>query len=136
MNIFELAKLSIQACGEAGIDHMVTGAFATNFYSIPRSTRDIDIVLDVGSPTKLNDLIDKLSGSVEFSNQVVYDTISWGKRHVGTTRKAPYLKVELFELFDHAFVISMFERKKKIHLIQLNIDTYSGGYYSSENMLG
>ncbi len=103
---------------------MVTGAFATNFYSIPRSTRDIDIVLDVVSPTKLNDLIDKLSGAVEFSNQAVFDTITWGKRHVGTTRKAPYLKVELFELFDDAFVMSMFERKKKIHLKQLNVDTY------------
>lgn len=32
----------------AGIAYMVTGSIAANFYSVPRMTRDIDIVIELG----------------------------------------------------------------------------------------
>lgn len=34
---------------EAGISYMVTGSIAANFYSQPRMTRDIDIVIDLSA---------------------------------------------------------------------------------------
>ncbi|MCB1099091.1 MAG: hypothetical protein KDN22_26200 [Verrucomicrobiae bacterium] len=40
MTIVELAVLSIEACEAEGIDHMLTGAFATSCYGIPRSDDD------------------------------------------------------------------------------------------------
>jgi len=124
MNIYELAKLSISTCAKVGVDHMLTGAFATNVYSIPRSTRDVDLVLDVSNVEDLYKVIDILSEEVEFPNQVVFDTITWGKRHVGTTKEKPYLKVELFELFEDPFVQSMFKRKRLFQMKQLEIETY------------
>ena len=33
--------------GEAGIPYMVTGSMAANFYTVPRMTRDIDLVLEL-----------------------------------------------------------------------------------------
>ena len=44
--------------------------------------------------------------------------------HVACTRTSPYLKVELFELFDDPFVKKQFERKVKIVVPQLEIDAY------------
>ena len=32
----------------AKIAYMVTGSIATNFYTVPRMTRDIDIVIELG----------------------------------------------------------------------------------------
>lgn len=32
----------------AGIPYMVTGSMATNFYAVPRMTRDIDLVIELG----------------------------------------------------------------------------------------
>jgi len=124
MTILQLAELSIKACKEVGINHMLTGAFATNVYSVPRSTRDVDLVLDVSNVKELHQVIDRLSEPIEFSQQPVFDTITWGKRHVGTTRSAPHLKVELFELFDDPFVQSMFQRKKMFQLKQIDVETF------------
>ncbi len=33
----------------AGIGYMVTGSIATNYYALPRMTRDIDIVVELSS---------------------------------------------------------------------------------------
>ena len=32
---------------DAGIPYMVTGSIAANFYTVPRMTRDIDIVVEL-----------------------------------------------------------------------------------------
>ena len=34
----------------AGIAYMITGSIAANFYTVPRMTRDIDIVVELGEP--------------------------------------------------------------------------------------
>jgi len=47
MRIFELAKLTISACETEAVDYMLTGAFATSCYGIPRATRDVDFVISV-----------------------------------------------------------------------------------------
>jgi hypothetical protein len=45
----ELEVLDIVArrLENAGIPYMLTGAFAANYYAVPRMTRDIDLVVDV-----------------------------------------------------------------------------------------
>ena len=92
---------------------MLTGAFATSCYGIPRSTKDVDIVVALNVPSEILGIIQRLSPEVKFNEQVQFDTLTWGKRQVGCTRKAPYLKVELFELFDDPFVQSQFHRRVK-----------------------
>lgn len=42
----ELLAKVVEALDSAGIDHMVTGSFASTFHGEPRMTRDIDIVID------------------------------------------------------------------------------------------
>jgi hypothetical protein len=46
MNVEQLAAAVIDACEEAGVEHMLTGAFATSVYGVPRSTSDVDVVVD------------------------------------------------------------------------------------------
>lgn len=45
-----LAKI-VEALDAAGIDHMVTGSFASTFHGEPRMTRDIDVVIDPDEST-------------------------------------------------------------------------------------
>ncbi len=42
----ELLAKVVEALNAAGINHMVTGSFASTFHGEPRMTRDIDIVID------------------------------------------------------------------------------------------
>lgn len=44
----EVLKIVIERLESAGIQYMITGSIAANFYATPRMTRDIDIVIKVG----------------------------------------------------------------------------------------
>ncbi|MEK6682543.1 MAG: hypothetical protein AABY79_11335, partial [Nitrospirota bacterium] len=44
---FDIIKEVVKRLDEAGIPYMITGSIAANFYSIPRMTRDIDIVIEL-----------------------------------------------------------------------------------------
>ena len=45
--ILELLKKVCQSLNENNISYMVSGSIAMNIYSIPRMTRDIDIVIEI-----------------------------------------------------------------------------------------
>ena len=46
---FEILQIVIKKLDLAGIFYMVSGSIAANFYTTPRMTRDIDIVIEVGN---------------------------------------------------------------------------------------
>lgn len=124
MTIEQLALLVIKACEAAGADHMVTGAFAYNYYGIPRSTKDFDVVIDVRQTRAIGKIIGLLEPDLDFGGQVQFDTLTWGRRHIGKAREGPSYLVELFELFDDPFVLSQFQRRKQLRSIQLEHVTW------------
>lgn len=124
MNIVELAVAAIRACEAENVEHMLTGAFATSCYGIPRSTKDVDLVLATNESAQMESVIHRLSPDVEFDDQVQFDTLTWGRRRIGCTRVAPFLKVELFELFDDAFVQEQFSRRVRLKVTTLDCVAY------------
>jgi hypothetical protein len=44
---FELIRRVVTDFGAVGLDYMFTGALAASFYGVPRTTTDIDVVVDV-----------------------------------------------------------------------------------------
>lgn len=124
MTVEELAMKVISACAAENLDHMLTGAFAFNYYAIPRSTKDVDIVVDVTGAGKISALIKRLEPEIEFRGQVQFDTLTWGKRHIGRPAKNSTLEVELFELFDDPFVQSQFKRRRRLVLPQIAMETW------------
>jgi hypothetical protein len=50
MNIPETLRLIINALDGSGIAYMLTGSFASAHYGVPRSTQDIDIVIEASEP--------------------------------------------------------------------------------------
>ena len=43
----EVLKIVTQRLREAGINYMISGSIAANYYTIPRMTRDIDVVVEL-----------------------------------------------------------------------------------------
>ncbi|MEA3226837.1 MAG: hypothetical protein U9Q07_12880, partial [Planctomycetota bacterium] len=43
----EVLKTVANSLEEVGINYMVSGSIAANYYTIPRMTRDIDIVIEL-----------------------------------------------------------------------------------------
>jgi len=120
MKLEELAVLVVETIEAANVDFMIVGAIAAGAYGIPRSTRDVDFLIELNSGDGLPAVISKLEQWVEFDPQVVFDTLTWGRRQVGLSRSQPPFKVEFFELFDDPFVQSEFSRRQRIFIPILN----------------
>ena len=124
MTVEQLAIHVIHACENQSFDHMLTGAFAYNCYGIPRATKDVDIVVDVSAAGGIKTLIEALEPEIEFGGQVQFDTLTWGRRHIGNPVGESLVRIELFELFDDEFVKTQFSRRKRISIPQLSIDSW------------
>jgi len=70
MNIHDLARLAVEACDQGGVDYMLTGAFATGCYGIPRATRDVDLVLATKDASDIGRVISAMEAEVSFGEQV------------------------------------------------------------------
>lgn len=124
MTLEDLAVHVLETAEQLGIEFMAVGAIAAGAYGIPRSTKDVDLLVSVEVPGNVEHLIEKLTPWVEFDPQVVFDTITWGRRHVGRHRGTPPFKVELFETFDDTFVRSEFSRRQQVFVPMLNRATW------------
>lgn len=124
MTVEALAAAVIDACEAEQVQHMITGAFATSLYGIPRSTKDVDVVLSIERGEPIRRVAAKLDHLVEFDPQIQFDTLTWGKRQIGTARQSPPFKVELFELFDDPFVKEQFARRRQLFSSQVGRTTW------------
>lgn len=72
----------------------------------------------------INGIIRLLEPEVEFDSQIVFDTLTGGRPHVGRPRSNPALNVEFFELFDDPFVLSEFARRRQVFIPILSRTTW------------
>ncbi len=124
MRLEELAIKVVEAAEALGVDFMAVGAIAAGTYGIPRSTRDVDLLVSIAPEGNVDRLSAALEPWVEFDPQIVFDTITWGRRHVGTSLGTPPFKVELFETFDDPFVQSEFARRQRVFVPMLGRTTW------------
>jgi len=124
MTLETLATTVIEAVETAGVEFMVVGAMAAGAYGVPRSTRDVDLLVAVNVEGGLASVMTRLDSIVTFDRQVVFDTLTWGRRHVGHSRSPPPFKVELFEMFDDPFVRSEFSRRQQVFVPVLGRATW------------
>ncbi len=119
MTLESLAIAVVETTEAAAVDFMLVGAIAAGAYGVPRSTKDVDLLVAVNVAGGLDKVVQSLSSLVEFEPQVVFDTLTWGRRHVGQSRSTPPFKVELFELFDDPFVQEEFHRRQQVFVPML-----------------
>lgn len=120
MNLVELAEAIFEKADSLGVPYMAVGAIPAGTYGIPRATKDIDLLVSIDVSNGVFQLIAALSDLIEFEPQCQFDTITWGKRHVGVSRTPPPFKVELFEMFDDEFVKTEFSRRQRRFVPLLN----------------
>jgi hypothetical protein len=84
----------------------------------------VDLLVSIEIPANVAALIRRLSEFVTFDALVSFDTLTWGKRHVGTSQSSPPFKVELVETFDDPFVRSEFSRRHRVFVPFLQCETW------------
>jgi hypothetical protein len=102
----------MKAFEASNLPYMVVGSFAVNLYAIPRSTQDIDLVVNLKGRS-LNELTRHLPESFTMDPQVTIEPVSSNPRTDLYVYDIPY-RVELFDLGPDPFEQERF--KRRVHL--------------------
>ena len=113
MSLADLLEGTIRALIAERIDYMLTGSLASTFYGEPRSTRDIDIVIDP-TPAALDRLLDRLRAD---GLNVDRDAARTALQDRGQFNAiAGDAKVDFIIRKERPFSIAEFDRRRRVQL--------------------
>jgi hypothetical protein len=110
MNIDDVTLKVIDALNAAALPHLLVGAFSSNLYGIPRSTKDADFVVQAES-REVDRLHALLKGDFELDPQLKFETNTGTFKQELTFRNTPF-KVEVFFLSKDSFDQERFRRRR------------------------
>ena len=98
----------------SGVAYMLAGSFSSNYYGVPRSTKDADFVIQ--SQTRLDDNFLKVLGEgFEMEPQLSFETNTGTYKQV-IHQKGKTFKIELFVLSIDPHDQSRFSRRRFVQL--------------------
>jgi len=100
----------------AGIPHMVTGSVASSFHGEPRSTRDIDIVIDP-TASALEAFVRSLPADAFYVDFEAARAALAGRGQFNVIEKASVWKVDLVIRKDRPFSLVEFARRQPAELL-------------------
>jgi hypothetical protein len=103
-----------EALGACGIPFLLSGSFASNYYGIPRSTRDADFVLQAEHAVG-PEFTERLGEDFVLDGQLSFETNTGTFRQVLRHKKKAF-KVELFLLSQDAHDQTRFQRRRSVQL--------------------
>lgn len=108
----EAVAAVIDARVALGVEYMVVGALSSNFYGVPRSTEDADIVMELGEAS-LSDVVRRLGPEFRLEPQATFETITMTTRHIVKVPSIGFT-IELFLLSDDKHDRERFRRRRSV----------------------
>jgi predicted nucleotidyltransferase len=102
------------ALERAGVPYMLVGAFSSNYHGIPRSTEDVDVVVELNAPLTA-EFARLLGENYEDEPQMSFETNTGTQRQEFRVRGTLF-KVELFRLSNDAFDQQRFQRRRSVEV--------------------
>jgi hypothetical protein len=99
----------IAALEAEGVPYFLAGSFASNYYGIPRSTKDADFVLQAKGGVG-ESFARRLGSDFELDSQLSFETVTGTHRQYVRHRTSSF-KIELFMLSEDAHDRSRFARR-------------------------
>lgn len=112
MNSDEIAQAVVQALEAEGIPYMLVGSFSSNAYGIPRSTKDVDVVIELGEHP-IRNVVDRMGANFKLDPQMSFESVTMTIRHVIQAVGSEF-KIELFHLSDDPHDLERFRRRKSV----------------------
>jgi hypothetical protein len=100
---------------DAGLPYMIVGSYSSNFYGIPRSTKDADLVvnLDQADWKKLSAI---LPAGLELEQQSGFEMVTSTRKELIRVKDSVF-EIELFHLSKDAHDSVRFARRHKVSII-------------------
>lgn len=99
----------IEALNKLGVPYLLAGSFSSNYYGVPRSTKDADFVIQLGDVPVMR-LKTVLPENFLLDPQVEFETVTGTLRNVVTVNRGEF-KIELFRLSTDPHDQSRFQRR-------------------------
>ncbi len=100
----------LDALDAAGVPFMLVGSFSSNFYGVPRSTRDVDFVVNLGNISPA-EVARRLGPDFQLDPQMSFETVTGTSRFIAV-HSASAFKVEFFLLSDDPHDRERFARRR------------------------
>jgi hypothetical protein len=123
LNELDVLKIVIKRLESAGIQYMVSGSIAANFYTAPRMTRDVDIIIEVGE-MDAQKIFSLFSGDFYIDLESVKDAIRH-KQMFNIIHNEAIIKVDFIVKKDTEYRKVEFERRRSIVFGHERIDIAS-----------
>tara|TARA_B100000700_G_C14605893_1_gene651330 strand:- start:60 stop:629 length:570 start_codon:yes stop_codon:yes gene_type:complete len=107
----EAAARVVDAFDKLGINYLLAGSYSSNYYGIPRATRDADFVAVLSKG--VTPLAGELGSEFELDPQPSFESVTGTMRDIFAI-PALQFKIEIFHLSNDAHDQSRFERRKKV----------------------
>jgi len=115
----ELIKEVASRLKEAGIEYMMTGSMALAVYSIPRMTRDIDIIIQV-SPEDTARIVQLFQDDFYIDESSVRQAVQ-GRRMFNIIHNESVIKVDFIVRKDEEYRALEFSRRQQIDIEGVSI---------------
>jgi hypothetical protein len=115
----EAALAVVDALEALAIPYMLVGSFSSSFYGIPRSSKDADFVIALGSRS-VHELANRLAPAFRLDPQMSFETVTMTSRHLMEVVGTPF-KIELFHLSDDAHDQERFRRRRRVAYLDRQI---------------
>jgi hypothetical protein len=102
----------VEGLEASGVPYMVVGSLSSNFYGVPRSTRDADFVIELEGRS-LKDILRHLGPEFQLDPQASFETITGTRRYKLQIIETAF-EVELFLLGSDAHDQSRFARRRRV----------------------
>ena len=120
MTAGDLLRRVVGALEAAGIPHMLVGSFASTWHGAPRTTQDIDIVIDP-TPTALDRFLDDIEADDVYVSPSARDALA-ARDQFNVIHPAAGWKADLVIRKDRAFSREELARRMPARI--LGVDTY------------
>jgi hypothetical protein len=110
----EVLKIVTTRLGEQAIPYMMTGSMAANYYTVPRMTRDIDIVVEL-SDRDVERMVALFEDDFYIDQEAVYEAVSQ-QRLFNIIHQRYVIKVDFVVRKDTPYRREEFARRKEISI--------------------
>ena len=110
----------VRSLNEAGIDYMLVGSYASNYWGVPRATQDADFVILL-KDRSLDDLLHRLGPGFTLDPQLSFESVTGTYRYIIEVPAVPF-RIDLFLLSSDNHDQTRFRRKRAVFDESLNLE--------------
>jgi hypothetical protein len=119
VNIEEAFLAVVDALEGLAVPYMVVGSISSSYYGIPRSTKDADFVLELGSQS-ISAVAGRLGQQFRLDPQMSFETTTMSLRYVADVVGTPF-RIEFFLLLDDPHDQERFRRRRRFALLDREV---------------